>query len=211
MKIVSAELVTSAVGEAGLLRPTEAQVALVGRSNVGKSCLINALARQRVARTSRTPGKTRLINVYRIGLAAAARHRGTMHFVDLPGYGFSRRSDPAAPSFADLAASYFGRFGCRAAGDTRPATRVARVIQLIDARHPGLASDRDAFVWLTAQGCRVALVGTKVDTLSRAERSRSHRAIEREFNTTVLLVSAKTGEGLSDLWKLIIALNDENR
>src|SRR5207253_3285829 len=85
LKIV-AEFVTSAVAAADLPRDGAAEVALVGRSNVGKSSLINALVRQRVARTSATPGKTRLANVYRVTRGGGA----PFHLLDLPGYGYAR-------------------------------------------------------------------------------------------------------------------------
>src|SRR5918992_6289892 len=92
MKIV-AEFVTSAAGHDDFPRDGLAEVALVGRSNVGKSSLINALVRQTVARTSAAPGKTRLANFYRVKRGAAP----ALYLVDLPGYGYARGGDSSAP------------------------------------------------------------------------------------------------------------------
>ena len=100
-------------------------MALVGRSNVGKSSLINALVRQNVARTSAAPGKTRLANFYRV-------QRGTstpFYLVDLPGYGYARGGDASAREFNELTNAYFARDGT---------AKALAVLLLVDARHPGL-------------------------------------------------------------------------
>ena len=110
MNIVSAEFVTSACDNTGLPKPAEPQVVFMGRSNVGKSSLINALACRRIARTSRVPGKTRLINVYKLRLAKTRKGLSLIHLLDLPGYGFSRGNRNQATSFAKLTDSYFGQF-----------------------------------------------------------------------------------------------------
>lgn len=160
---------------------------MVGRSNVGKSSLINALVRRQLARTSATPGKTRLANFYRV-------QRGTapaFHLVDLPGYGYARGGDPSAREFQQLTEAFFGRPGTRG------------VVLLVDSRHPGLESDLEAWAWLANQPVSRAIVGTKVDKLTRAERTRHSRELESLFQTPVLLVSVQTGEGLDELWKLI--------
>lgn len=162
----------------------------MGRSNVGKSSLINALVRKSVARTSAAPGKTRLANFYRVKRGAAP----ALYLVDLPGYGYARGGDAAAREFQALTNSYFERPGARA------------VILLIDARHPGLASDLDAWAWLRSQPCPAGIVGTKVDKLTRAERARHGRELESLFDAPVTLVSAIDGEGLDELWKTIARL-----
>ena len=102
---VSASFVTSAASADGFPRDRLAEVALVGRSNVGKSSLINALARQKVARTSAAPGKTRLANFYRVQRGSAP----TMYLVDLPGYGYARGGDASAREFNRLTEAYFAR------------------------------------------------------------------------------------------------------
>ena len=160
-----------------------AELALVGRSNVGKSSLINALVRRRLARTSAAPGKTRLANVYRIGRGTAR----PFYLVDLPGYGYARgeRSELEA-----VVRAYFAR-------------PVPAALLLVDARHPGLQSDLDAWRWLTGTVARTAIVATKIDKLSRAERLRAMRTNEAVFEHPVLPVSAAAGEGLDELWKLI--------
>ncbi len=192
MQIV-AEFVTSAAGAADFPRDRLPEVALVGRSNVGKSSLINALVRQQLARTSVTPGKTRLINIYRV-------RRGSMpecYLVDLPGYGYARPARPgegAATEFSKLTDAYFDRPGQRGA------------LLLVDARHPGLSSDLDAWAWLGSQPCARAVVGTKVDKLTQAERVRHAREMRNVFEMPVALVSARTGEGLDELWKMIASL-----
>jgi len=200
---IEAEFVTSAVGASGFPSDGLPEIALVGRSNVGKSSLINALTAQRVARTSGLPGKTRHANVYRV------RHQraGVLYLVDLPGYGYavaprqgrsapgtagSRRHD-AAREFDELTRTYF----------TRAQDGCVSAILLVDARHPGLENDTAAWKWLQQTGAQTSVVATKVDKLSRGERIRAVRELESVFEDSVTPFSAVTGEGLDDLWNLI--------
>jgi GTP-binding protein len=189
-----------------------AEIALVGRSNVGKSSLINALVRQRIARTSGAPGKTRLANIYRIARGSAP----AFYLVDLPGYGYARGGHEAAREFERLSAAYFGR-DRQERRDGKPSSlpappahpaRLAALL-IVDARHPGLEKDVEAWRWLSAAVmskaivANQAIVANKIDKLSRAERQRAIRTSEAVFEHPVLPVSAETGEGLDQLWKLI--------
>ena len=221
--IVSSEFVTSAAGARDFPRDRLPEVALVGRSNVGKSSLINALVRRKLARTSAAPGKTRLANFYRVQRGAEP----ALYLVDLPGYGYTRaerpkaenrdaeehadvrragppsnRRDETARQFSRLTDAYFGRCGVNTAGPVG-------VLLLVDARHPGLESDLEAWTWLKSQPCGHAVIGTKVDKLTRAERARHTRELESLFDVPVTLVSAETGEGLDELWKLIAKLRNQ--
>ena len=189
---ISAEFVTSAAGARDFPRDRLAEVALVGRSNVGKSSLINALVGKLVARTSAAPGKTRLANFYRV-------QRGTsspLYLVDLPGYGYARGGDRTAHEFNRLAEAYFARAVDQPIG----------VVLLVDSRHPGLESDLDAWAWARSLPCPSAVIGTKVDKLTRALRTRHAREFESLFQQPVPLVSAMDGEGLDVLWKKIASL-----
>jgi GTP-binding protein len=179
---------------------------MVGRSNVGKSTLINALARQKIARTSAEPGKTRLANFYRVRRGAAP----PMYLVDLPGYGYARRASSrevagsSAEEFSRLTDAYFGR---GIGGATRaPERTMLGVLLLVDARHPGLESDLDAWAWLRTSGWPCRVVGTKADKLSRAEQMRHAKKMESLFESPVPLISAATGEGMDELWTLIARL-----
>jgi GTP-binding protein len=188
--LISAEFVTSAAGNNDFPKERLPEVALLGRSNVGKSSLLNALMRQSLARTSAAAGKTRLANFYRVKRGTAA----ALFLVDLPGYGYARGGDASALEFNRLAESYFSRPGHRG------------VILLVDSRHPGLESDMDAWQWLESQPWPRAVIGTKVDKLTRAERARHARQFETLFDIPVPLVSVHTGEGLDELWKTIVNL-----
>ena len=190
MRIV-AEFVTSAADASGFPDDRLAEVALVGRSNVGKSTLINALARRSLARTSAAPGKTRLANFYRVQRGSTP----ALYLVDLPGYGYARGGEASAPEFERLTGAYFSR-----------AHKPIASVLLVDSRHPGLESDLDAWEWLKTQPFPRLIVGTKVDKLTRAERARNTRQLESLFDVPVLLVSAQDGEGLEQLWKLIARL-----
>jgi len=197
---ISAEFVTSAAGEAGFPRDGRPEIALVGRSNVGKSSLINALVRQRVARTSAAPGKTRLANIYRVARGASS----AVYLVDLPGFGYARGGAASAREFEELTRAYFGE-----AGTNRSA------LLLVDSRHPGLSSDLEAWAWLQSVVERTGVVATKIDKLTRGERIRALGELQSAFVAPALPVSAVTGEGLDELWKLIVTLattpNSPNR
>jgi GTP-binding protein len=165
-------------------------VALVGRSNVGKSSLINALVRRPLARTSAAPGKTRLANFYRVQVG----RRLAFYLVDLPGYGYVAGGANAASDLQSRAQTYFARGAA------------CGVLLLVDSRHPGLDSDRAAWEWLQLQPIPKAVIATKLDKLTRAERTRHVRELESSFHGPVHLVSAHSGEGLEELWKLIVRL-----
>jgi GTP-binding protein len=178
-----------------------AQIAFAGRSNVGKSTLLNALVRRKLARTSAAPGKTRLANVFRVVVdgGPGGPGRWPVYFVDLPGYGYARGPRQArdrADAAADLAAVATGYFEAAAAS----------TLLLVDARHPGLDADVQAHRWLSTVGAAPHVVATKIDKLSRAERARNLRELERVFGNPALPVSAAGGEGMDELWKLIARL-----
>jgi GTP-binding protein len=191
LRLKAAEFVTSAAGARDLLQTPLPELAMAGRSNVGKSTLINCLVGRPLARTSAAPGKTRLVNYYRL-----TPERGrAFHLVDLPGYGYARGNKDGR-GFAELAQDYF--FGGDGGVWMRPA--LAGVVLLVDARHPGLESDLEAFRWFAAQGCPLRLVATKADKLSRAERQRTAAALKQAFAQDALMTSAQSGDGIEQLW-----------
>jgi GTP-binding protein len=208
---IEATFVVSAAGASDLPRDGLAEIVMVGRSNVGKSSLINALVRQRVARTSAAPGKTRLANVYRLTRGNVA----PFYLLDLPGYGYARAPRQARRPQRG------SRVGVEALGAQSPTEarrssqaefeaivsvvfeRAPAALLLVDARHPGLASDRAAWQWVHAAAGDAAVVATKIDKLGRGERIRALRELESVFETSVLPVSAVTGEGLDQLWTLM--------
>ena len=189
----------------------------MGRSNVGKSSLINALVRQKIARTSAAPGKTRLANIYRV-----ARGSGEpLYLVDLPGYGYARGGNEAARGFDELTRAFFGQdrqdgqerresknLPALPANPAHPAQPAA--LLLVDSRHPGLESDLDAWAWLRDTVDAAAIVATKIDKLARGQRIRAMRELESVFEHPVLPVSAVTGEGLDELWTLIDKLTNNS-
>ena len=196
MARVTATFVTSAAGAGGFPKEELPEIAFVGRSNVGKSTLINALVKATVARTSAAPGKTRLANFYRL----QREGEGAFYLVDLPGYGYARGGRETAAEFNVLADAYFNRAGREGFSPVRGA------LLLVDSRHPGLDADRRAWEWLESTGVEHAVLATKLDKLTRAERQRHLRELEVHHQGPVLPLSAVSGEGLDELWKLIASL-----
>lgn len=161
---------------------------MVGRSNVGKSSLINALVKQKIARTSAAPGKTRLANYYLID--------SELYLVDLPGYGYARGGRESVEAFEQLTQAYFDP-------SSREERRVAGVLQLVDSRHPDLPQDQAGYAWLLAAQTPIAIVATKIDKLNRSEQIRTLRDLKQTYDSPVLPVSALERDGLDQIWKTI--------
>jgi GTP-binding protein len=201
MKVLEARFVTSAVSAAGIPKDGIPHIALVGRSNVGKSTLLNALAKREIARTSAAPGKTRLANLYRLLIDGGPGGPGkwSVYFADLPGFGYARGGAASVAELAQIARAYF-----------ESDHLIAGVLHLVDSRHPGLDADLDAARWLQSLGhggLARASIATKVDKLSRSERVKNLRELERQLGMATLPISAASGEGLDDLWTLIARLS----
>jgi GTP-binding protein len=229
LKVLSADFVTSASADgSGIPHDGLPEVALAGRSNVGKSSLINALTRRKIARTSAAPGKTRLVNIYRVELeSAAGPGRFALYLVDLPGYGYARGGADSAAELKAVAETYFRRSMDSRGRRLRPPELQRRrkppsdergghaagigkgpavALLLIDSRHPGLDADVQAARWLDSTGTRTYVVATKIDKLTRSERARNLKTIGDTFGTAALPVSAVSGEGLDELWRTIVRI-----
>jgi GTP-binding protein len=180
------------------------ELALVGRSNVGKSSFINSLTqRKNLARTSNTPGKTRYINFYAItyshpgatGSGASGKDPERLIFVDLPGYGYAKVSHAEQERWRTNLEAYLAR---------RDGLR--GVIQMIDARHGPQDNDIRMFEWLQFHGKRTIVVMTKTDKLNRAERSKNTAAIAHALGldaASILSYSAETHQGRDVAWQTI--------
>ena len=176
------------------------EVAFLGRSNVGKSSLLNALAGTRgLARVSQTPGRTRLVNFFRVSAERpGGRKRDELYLVDLPGYGYAKASREVRESFEELALSYLV---------DRAPLRLA--VFIVDARHEPSVRDHQLREFLDGNEVRWALAANKVDALSRNEARTRIKALEAGIGRTsagVVPVSAEKGAGLGDLWSLIRAV-----
>ena len=185
MIIRKADIYALAVGPAQYPASGLPEIAMAGRSNVGKSSMINAfLGRKNLARTSGTPGKTRTINFYEINEA--------WFFVDLPGYGYAKISKEERAKWGKFIEAYLT--------DRR---ELAGIIQLVDLRHPPMDSDKTMIEWLLHYNIPILVAGTKADKLSRGQWAKQIRQIRRDMalpeQTPVIPFSAVTGLGKEEL------------
>jgi ribosome biogenesis GTP-binding protein YsxC/EngB len=178
------------------------EIAIAGRSNVGKSTLLNRLANRRgLARTSRTPGRTRGIVLFQLALAQGAPVE-VLRLCDLPGYGYAKVSRAERDSWQPLIEGY-----------TRGRPTLALFVVLVDARRGVEDEERQLYEWLGSEGVPAQIVFTKVDKLSASERGLLRERTRQMFGAgkpaarraAPLLVSAETGEGVPELWAAILS------
>jgi GTP-binding protein len=178
------------------------EIAIAGRSNVGKSTLLNRLAaRKGLARTSRTPGRTRGIVLFELALGKGAPVT-TLRLADLPGYGYAKVSRTERDSWQPLIEGY-----------TKSRPTLALFVVLVDARRGVEAEERQLYEWLGTENVPAQIVFTKVDKLSASERGLLRERTRQLFagkrgagrRAAPLLVSAETGEGVPALWAAILS------
>ena len=171
--------------------PSVAEVAFLGRSNVGKSSVINSLVGTKLARTSSTPGRTRSINFFEIRWPG--KPHPEMIFADLPGYGYAKISREISQEWPKFIEPYL---------NDRPT--LALCVALVDVNVPPQQSDRQLLDFLSASGRQVLVVATKSDRLSNNQLNNVLRTLGQEYPAARLLpFSAKTGAGRDELWKQI--------
>jgi GTP-binding protein len=193
VKTSSAEFVVSAVAWQDLPREGIPEIALAGRSNVGKSSLINRLVGQKnLARTSSTPGKTQSINFYRINRS--------FYLVDLPGYGYAKAGKSASRQWKNLVEKYF-----------RERSGIVLALHLVDARMLPTPLDFVLAGWLDHLEIPHMIVATKADKLSGNEKGVQHRAISAAFrDRSVVLWSAVSGLGCKEIWQRVDEVTHRN-
>ena len=188
MKVTSAEFVKSATKPSEYPEGNFLEVAMAGKSNVGKSSLINTLLnRKNLAKTSSSPGRTQTINFYRVN--------EKISLVDLPGYGYAKVSLSIRETWKAMVESYL---------QTRREIRL--VVLILDARRGAVPDDLALLDWLDYHGLPCTVVLTKADKLSQIERARQKKTLGQIpllAGKTFLFFSATTGEGKKEVWNLI--------
>lgn len=168
------------------------EIAFAGKSNVGKSSLINALMnRKSLARTSATPGKTQTINFYNVNDA--------MYLVDLPGYGYARVSEKEKIEWGKLIERYL-----------HGSKQLKAVFLLIDIRHDPSANDKMMYNWIVDQGFQPIIIATKLDKIKRSQIQKQVKAVKQGLDllpgSIVIPFSSETKQGREELWELVDSL-----
>lgn len=165
------------------------EVAFAGKSNVGKSSLINGLLnRKSLARTSQEPGKTQTINFYNVNKE--------LYFVDLPGYGFAKVSKEVQQKWGAMIENYL-----------KSSKQLKAVMLLIDIRHEPSANDRNMYEWIVYNGYKPVIIATKLDKINRSQKDKHIKMIRQGLNvlpdTVILPFSAKTKQGREEILDFI--------
>jgi GTP-binding protein len=186
MKITSTEFTKSAFNESHWTTDKRPEISFLGRSNVGKSSLINSLLQRKgLARTSNTPGRTQSINFFLIN--------ESFYFVDLPGYGYARVSKTMRQDWGVMAEEYLAK-----------RQELMLSIQLVDSRHPPTELDKQLNEWLVFNQKPHIIVATKSDKLSSNKLKKSLDEIQETLpETKIISYSAMTGKGKDQVWKEI--------
>lgn len=188
MKVDTAEFIRSAHGSGDYLRDGRPEIAFVGRSNVGKSSLLNRLlGRKSLARTSSTPGRTQAVNYFLVNRR--------FYFVDLPGYGYAKAGKEARREWAARVEGYF-----------REEPPEAMVL-LVDGKVGATPLDLQAYQYLSGLGAAIVVAATKIDQLPRGRRAQAVRGVREALGLQetipVIPVSARSGEGVKELWGVL--------
>jgi GTP-binding protein len=194
VKVVAAEFLKTATEARGWPAEPLPEFAFVGRSNVGKSSMLNALTRRKgLARVSSTPGRTQALQFFRVELLPSPKARPVpLRFCDLPGYGWAKVSKAERDRWAKMIEGYL-----------RDRDGLTAVILIVDARHEPQPADVEALAYLRELGRRPIVAATKMDKLARNARTRAVKAIERELELPegdVVPFSAVEGTGTDALW-----------
>ena len=183
MKIISAEITMSAVNKSQYPAEGIPEIALVGRSNVGKSSTVNTLLNRRnFARTSQTPGKTRTINFYLINQE--------FYFVDLPGYGYAKRGNKDTKMWSKFIDDYI-----------KKSPNLKLICLLVDIRHGLMEIDKEAYAWLKQTNVPVQVVATKLDKINKSQVQKQLKLIENviDVEKKVIPFSSLNGNGRQQL------------
>ncbi len=189
MKIKTAELETVCGPTSRLPVNVLPEVAFAGKSNVGKSSLINVLMQRRsLARTSQQPGKTQTLNFYKVN--------GELYFVDLPGYGYAKASKEEVKKWGKMIEKYLGT-----------SDMLRAVFLLVDIRHKPGENDKQMFDWIDYMGYQTIVIATKADKIKRGQVAGQVELIARELgadeDTIIIPFSSKTKQGLDDVYDLL--------
>ncbi len=195
MKIKNAELETVCGITSKLPQNNKLEIAFAGKSNVGKSSLINSLMnRKSLARTSSSPGKTQTINFYNIN--------NELYFVDLPGYGYAKVSMSVREKWGKMIERYL-----------KSSKVLSKVFLLIDIRHEPSANDRQMYEWILSNGFQPIIIATKLDKIKKSQLQKQISLIKKGLNcvpdTLIFPFSALTKQGRDEIWNYIGGLLEQ--